>query len=156
MDLAINTTHSSLSQLDLDNFCNNFGITDDFGPLLPGPNDTIRDFPPGKIGIYCRFIEFSNFRLPLSRFLLYVLEYFRIHISQLFVLGAARVSHFELMCRSFGKDPTVTLFRRFYYSGKGAGGWMTFEKRRDRKNHPVSACYEEPFDSLKGWRDRFF
>lgn len=92
----------------------------------------------------------------MSHFLLAVLEYFGVHISQLSVLGAARVSHFEYMCRICGGVPTVPLFWRFYYTGKGAGGWLTFEKRRDKKDHPVPSCYEEPFDSLKSWREKFF
>lgn len=49
MSLTINTIYSTLSQLELDNFYNTFGIDDSFGPLLPGPDDTIRDFPPEKL-----------------------------------------------------------------------------------------------------------
>nr|GEY77529.1 hypothetical protein [Tanacetum cinerariifolium] len=50
----------------------------------------IKDSPEGKIGIYTRFIEFANFRVPLSRFLLRVLKYYQINFSQLSILGAAK------------------------------------------------------------------
>nr|GEZ03875.1 hypothetical protein [Tanacetum cinerariifolium] len=36
--------------LEFDTFCNDYGIGDEYGLELPGLNDTIRDFPQGKIG----------------------------------------------------------------------------------------------------------
>ncbi|GJT93161.1 gypsy type transposase [Tanacetum coccineum] len=44
----------------------------------------------GKIGVYTRFFEYANFRLPLSTFLVNVLKHYRIHISQLSVISAAK------------------------------------------------------------------
>ncbi|GJV04376.1 hypothetical protein Tco_1337945 [Tanacetum coccineum] len=66
--------------------------------------------PTGKIGVYTRFFEYANFCLPLSNFLVNVLRHYRIHISQLYVIGAAKVSHFEILCRVHGFEPTVGLF----------------------------------------------
>nr|GEX23206.1 putative transposase (putative), gypsy type [Tanacetum cinerariifolium] len=71
------------------------------------PNDTICDFPEGKIGIYNRFFKFANFRLPIFTFILRVLLHFGIHISQLSVLGAVRINHFEISCRAHGRVLTV-------------------------------------------------
>ncbi|GJS13207.1 hypothetical protein Tco_0407679 [Tanacetum coccineum] len=76
---------------ELDHFCNTYNISVDLGPELPGREDTIKDAPAGKIGIYTRFLEFANFRVPLSRFLLRVLEYYQINFSQLSVLGASKI-----------------------------------------------------------------
>ncbi|GKG54146.1 hypothetical protein Tco_0557669, partial [Tanacetum coccineum] len=67
----------------------------------------IKDSPVWKTGMYTRFIEFANFRIPLSKFLLCVLEYYQINLSQLSVIGAAKMSHFELMCRVLGRVRTV-------------------------------------------------
>ncbi|GKF44374.1 hypothetical protein Tco_0130926 [Tanacetum coccineum] len=72
------------------------------------------------------------------------------------MLGSARVSHFEISCRAHGGIPTVRLFRCFYLATGLPTGWVTFEKRRKRKHTVVPTCYLEPFDSLKGWRDKFF
>ncbi|GJV38112.1 hypothetical protein Tco_1410589 [Tanacetum coccineum] len=47
--MSIDLFHSDLTILEFDTFCNDYGIGSDFGPELPGPNDTIRDFPKGKI-----------------------------------------------------------------------------------------------------------
>ncbi|GJW42235.1 hypothetical protein Tco_0071034 [Tanacetum coccineum] len=107
--------------------------------------------PTGKIRVYTRFFEFANFRLPLSTFLVDVLRYYRIHISQLSVIAAAKVSHFEIMCRVHDCEPTVGLFRCFYVNSKNKG-WMSFSKR---PGHDV-VCYTKHLDSLKGWNDHFF
>ncbi|GJU63769.1 hypothetical protein Tco_1245604 [Tanacetum coccineum] len=107
--------------------------------------------PTGKIGVYTRFFEYANFRLPLSTFLVDVLRYYHIHISQLSVIGAAKVSHFEVLCRVHGFEPTVGLFRCFYVNSKNKG-WMSFSKRPGND----AVCYTKPLDSLKNWNDRFF
>ncbi|GKE77841.1 hypothetical protein Tco_1543961, partial [Tanacetum coccineum] len=104
-----------------------------------------------KIGLYTKFFDYANFRLPLSTFLVDVLRHFRINISQLFVIGAAKVSYFEILCRVYGVIPTVGLFRCFYVNSK-KNGWMSFSKRSD--NAPV--CYTKSLDSLKNWNDHFF
>ncbi|GJZ52756.1 gypsy type transposase [Tanacetum coccineum] len=142
---------SVLSQKNLDIFCKNFHIPDEVHPLLPSRNQTIHEMPTGKIGVYTRFFEFANFRLPLSTFLVDVLRYYRIHISQLSVIAAAKVSHFEILCRVHDCEPTVGLFRCFYVNSKNKG-WMSFSKRPGHD----AVCYTKPLDSLKGWNDHFF
>ncbi|GKC09696.1 gypsy type transposase [Tanacetum coccineum] len=94
--------------------------------ILPNRNDTMHERPAGKIGLYTRFFDFANFRLPLSTFLVDVLRHFRINISQLSVIGVAKVSHFEILCRVYGIIPTVGLFRCFYVNSKKSG-WMSFK-----------------------------
>ncbi|GKA19857.1 hypothetical protein Tco_0699772 [Tanacetum coccineum] len=49
--VSIDSFHSNLTALELDTFCNDYGIESEFDPELPGPNDTIKDFPAGKIAI---------------------------------------------------------------------------------------------------------
>ncbi|GJS84739.1 hypothetical protein Tco_0751280 [Tanacetum coccineum] len=107
--------------------------------------------PTDKIGVYARFFEYANFRLPLSTFLVDMLRYYHIHISQLSVIGAAIVSHFEVLCRVHGFEPTVRLFCCFYVNSKNKG-WMSFSKRLGND----SVCYTKPLDSLKNRNDRFF
>nr|GFB65111.1 hypothetical protein [Tanacetum cinerariifolium] len=121
-------------------------------PELPGPGDRIVDFPKGKVGVYTRFFEFANFRLPISQFLFDVLGYYQIHLSQLSVIGAAKVSHFEINCRVQNIIPTLSLFCVFYTPSFNSG-WMSFSKTL-RENTPQ--CYTKPLDSLKNWNNRFF
>ncbi|GKF87246.1 hypothetical protein Tco_0258123 [Tanacetum coccineum] len=134
----------------MDHFYNTYNIPDNLGPELHGREDTIRDAPVGKIGIYTRFLEFANFRVPLSRFLLRVLEYYQINFSQLSVLGASKVSHFKITCRVLGYRPSLDTFRRFYVNSI-SNGWMSFSRRG-----PTPCCLSKKFDSLKNWNDHFF
>nr|GEU55603.1 transposase (putative), gypsy type [Tanacetum cinerariifolium] len=71
-----------LTQRELDHHCSVFNIPTELRPELPDRNSTVKDSPKGKIGMYTRFIEFDNYRVPLSNFLLCVLEYYQIHLSQ--------------------------------------------------------------------------
>nr|GEY27426.1 putative transposase (putative), gypsy type [Tanacetum cinerariifolium] len=82
--------------------------------------------PTGKIGVYTRFFEFANFRLPLSTFLVNVLRHYRINLSQLSVIAATKVSHFEILCRVHGIESKEGLFHCFYVNSKNKG-WMSFK-----------------------------
>ncbi|GJW26798.1 hypothetical protein Tco_0040609, partial [Tanacetum coccineum] len=148
---SITDIKSVLTLKALKTICETYHIPDEVHPQLPSPNQTIHEMPTGKIGVYTRFFEYANFRLPLSTFLVNVLRHYRIHISQLSVIGAAKVSHFEILCRVHGFEPTVGLFCCFYVNSKNKG-WVSFSKRQG--NDVV--CYTKPLDSLKSWNDRFF
>nr|GEX53917.1 ribonuclease H-like domain-containing protein [Tanacetum cinerariifolium] len=71
-------------------------------------------------------------------------------IRELSVIGATNVSHFEILCRVYGFDPTVGLFCCFSVNSKNKG-WMSFSKRLGTD----AVCYIKPLDSLKGWNDHF-
>nr|GEU33242.1 hypothetical protein [Tanacetum cinerariifolium] len=140
-----------LTQRALTSFCETYHILDEVHLQLPSPNQTIHEMPSGKIGVHTRFFEYANYRLPLSTSFVNILRYYCIHISQLSVIGAAKVSHFKVLYRVYGFEPTVGLFRCFYVNSKNKG-WMFFSKR------PRSdvVCYTKPLDSLKNWNDHFF
>ncbi|GKB36347.1 hypothetical protein Tco_0881289, partial [Tanacetum coccineum] len=71
---SITDIRSVLTQKNLDIFCQNFHIPDEVHPQLPSPNQTIHEMPTAKIGVYTRFFEYANSRLPLSTFLVDVLS----------------------------------------------------------------------------------
>ncbi|GKG02823.1 hypothetical protein Tco_0310459, partial [Tanacetum coccineum] len=91
---SIYTVTSVMTQRELDLLCSTYNIAaelrPELRPELPDRNPTIKNSPEGKIGMYTRFIEFANYRIPLSKFLLCVLEYYQISLSQLSVIGAAK------------------------------------------------------------------
>ncbi|GJZ58890.1 hypothetical protein Tco_0614706 [Tanacetum coccineum] len=148
---SITDIKSALTQRTLQIFCETYHITDEVHPQLPNPNQTIHEMPTDKICVYTRFFEYANFRLPLSTFLVDVLRYYHFHISQLYVIGAAKVFHFEVLCHVHGFELTVGLFSCFYGNSKN-NGWMLFSKRP--RNDVV--CYTKPLDSLNNWNDHFF
>ncbi|GKD00747.1 hypothetical protein Tco_1171021, partial [Tanacetum coccineum] len=57
-----------LSQRAFDVFCEKFHILEEVHSILPNQGNTIHERPIGKIGLYTRFFDFANFRLPLSTF----------------------------------------------------------------------------------------
>nr|GEY67367.1 transposase (putative), gypsy type [Tanacetum cinerariifolium]GEY67634.1 transposase (putative), gypsy type [Tanacetum cinerariifolium] len=109
---SIYDVKSTLTQTVLDAFCEKYHVPDIVHPKLPCPNQSIRNKARWKIGVYTRFFDFANFWIPHSQFLVDVLDYFHINLSWLFVIAAAKVSHFEILCRVHGYVPTVGLFRR--------------------------------------------
>ncbi|GJV11395.1 hypothetical protein Tco_1352936 [Tanacetum coccineum] len=129
-----------------------YSISEDLHPELPGPKERIVDFPEGKVGVYTKFLEFANFHLLISQFLFDILGHYQIHLSQLSVIGAAKVSHFKINCLVLHIIPSLNLFRVFYIPSFNAG-WMPFSKRPG-KNTPQ--CYTKPLDSLKNWNNQFF
>nr|GFB38218.1 hypothetical protein [Tanacetum cinerariifolium] len=148
LETAVNTiSHEYLLE-----FTSEYGISEMLHPELPGPGNRIVYFPEGKVSVYTRFFEFANFRLPLSQFLFDVLGYYQIHLSQLSVIGAAKVSQFKINCHVQNIVPTLSLFHVFYTPSFNSE-WMSFSKRPG-KNTPQ--CYTKPLDSLKNWNNRFF
>ncbi|GJW57450.1 hypothetical protein Tco_0104181 [Tanacetum coccineum] len=87
---AITDIKCALTQKSLDAFCTKYHIPDEVHPVFPNQNDTMHERPVEKIRLYTRFFDYANFRLPLSVFLVDVLKHFRINISQLSVIGAAK------------------------------------------------------------------
>nr|GEZ20037.1 transposase (putative), gypsy type [Tanacetum cinerariifolium] len=82
---------STISQEYLLEFTSEYGIPKSLHPELPGPTDPIVEFPEGKVGDYTKFFEFANFCIPISKFLFDVLGHYQIHLSQLSVMGAAKL-----------------------------------------------------------------
>ncbi|GJR11629.1 hypothetical protein Tco_0794281 [Tanacetum coccineum] len=143
--------HSIMTPEMVENFCNDYYIPDEVHPVASGRDNTITQFPEGKVGVYTRFFDYCGYRIPFTKFLMAVLRYFRIHISQLSPFGAARVSHFEVLTRVLDLAPSVTVFRAFY-TRTYSDGLFSFAKRS-----PSSpSCFPKPPDSIKNWSDHFF
>ncbi|GJR97912.1 hypothetical protein Tco_0270086 [Tanacetum coccineum] len=117
---------------------------------VPAASASIADFPEGKVGVYTQFFEFANQRVPLSLFMCNVLNHYRLHISQLHCIGAAKMSNFEVNCHLLAINPMVHLFRAFYHTS-WSNGWVSFSKRAGRLQ-----CYTEKLDALRRWREMFF
>ncbi|GJX68022.1 hypothetical protein Tco_0303749 [Tanacetum coccineum] len=109
----IHDIKSKSTQKALDASCAKYHIPACVHPAFPSPNKNIYKV---KIGVYTQFFDFANYRIPLSQFLVDVLGHFRIHLSQLSVVGAAKVSYFEILCRVHGFQPSVNCFQMYLFS----------------------------------------
>ncbi|KAJ0703018.1 hypothetical protein HanPI659440_Chr14g0546261 [Helianthus annuus] len=92
----------------------NFRMSADYGAQYPTEGQTAVDAPTGHVTLFADFFQEGNIRLPLTVFMVDLLEYYRIHISQLSSLGMVCARHFEYYFRPQGLEPTVKHFRRFY------------------------------------------
>ncbi|GJU17363.1 hypothetical protein Tco_1145329 [Tanacetum coccineum] len=141
----------TLSKNDLKDLVKTYRIPLDLHPHLPNVGFTMDRLPADAIGIYSEFLWFSGIRVLFSTFLLSVLKYFKVHISQLVPLGLNKVVSFEVVCHDLNIVPTVTLFRVFQCLCK-QGDWFSFSKRCNTED----VCMDDGPSSLKKWKDKFF
>ncbi|KAM0045869.1 hypothetical protein Hdeb2414_s0009g00309051 [Helianthus debilis subsp. tardiflorus] len=141
---------SVLTQRQLDKFVREYRIPLDLYPVLPSKDETVYPFRQGKFPFYTRVCNFANYRVPFSCFLIRVLQFFRVHISQVNPFGLSRISHFEISCRALDRRSDLGVFR-YFYEFIMAGDWYTFAHR---KGIPSPSSSER--SSLKNWKDNFF
>ncbi|GJQ97689.1 hypothetical protein Tco_0008828 [Tanacetum coccineum] len=93
----MHTYVSRLKNTKLETLIATYDIPLDLRPRLPDPNFRMINLPAGDtaIGMYSRIFDSSGVRIPFSSFLLAVLKYFKVHISQLVPIGLSKVITFE-------------------------------------------------------------
>ncbi|GJZ48146.1 ribonuclease H-like domain-containing protein, partial [Tanacetum coccineum] len=125
----MHTYISRLKDTELETLIATYDILLDLRPCLPDPNFRMINLPARDtaIGIYSRIFDSLGVRIPFSSFLLAVLKYFKVHISQLVPLGLSKA---------------ITL----------DGDWFSFAKHGDHA--PV--CMEVAKSELKLWKEKFF
>jgi hypothetical protein len=116
---------------------------------------TIDACPPNYIPAYSQCFLDGNLRLPLTRFLCSVFEYYNLRFWQLGPLAVARITCFEMQCRALGVTPAIGLFRHFF-SLDGSKNTYSFLLRRISKKHVTPPCFKECPSSSKLWRSNFF
>ncbi|KAM0002440.1 hypothetical protein Hdeb2414_s0326g00868831 [Helianthus debilis subsp. tardiflorus] len=139
-----------LNENGLQWYIDTYAIPASLHPVLPEKDTPIYPFVQGKTGIYTRLFHYSNYRLPLTKFLIEVLLFHEVHLTQMNRFGLAKVCHFELAYRGLGYDPDLDVFQAFYELNR-SGSWYTF-KVRDKN----SCCYTWITTSIKDWKDHFF
>ncbi|GJR14807.1 hypothetical protein Tco_0797459 [Tanacetum coccineum] len=89
---SITSLKCVLTQEHLDVICAKYFVPEEVHPQLPSPDATMHERPAGKVGMYTRFFDYANYRIPFSTFFVSVLTHFRIPFSQLSVFGSAKVA----------------------------------------------------------------
>ncbi|KAJ0439265.1 hypothetical protein HanHA300_Chr16g0623391 [Helianthus annuus] len=115
----------------LKTFSLKYGIHPKYNPTAPQSHHLITDCPDGYIVLSTKHLECSNIRIPFSNFFLDFLKHYKVNISQLAPLGAMKVTHFEIMCRALGGEPSLPLFRQFFVLAR-VGDCYTVSQRRSR------------------------
>ncbi|MFS7948064.1 hypothetical protein Hanom_Chr06g00555591 [Helianthus anomalus] len=120
-------------QKQFDKFLQDYQNPGFLNPKLPALNKPIYLFLPGKFPLYTRVCNFVNYRIPFTKYLIKVLQFFRVHLSQVNPFGLSRINHFEISYRALGQKPDLDVVR---------------------KSIPSPASQEKL--SLKNWKDHFF
>ncbi|GJV95723.1 hypothetical protein Tco_1547300 [Tanacetum coccineum] len=142
----ITTQTCELSQEEFNDFLALYPIPYEYHVILPISNQTVFDAPPGYVGLYTHSFSLTNLRLSLTEFFCEVLEYIQVHILRLNPFGCAKLTTFVVMCKAYGCNPSVDLFRGFFNLCRD-GKWMMFAKR-SKKHIPnllpkVITCIED-------------
>ncbi|KAJ0868487.1 hypothetical protein HanRHA438_Chr12g0575151 [Helianthus annuus] len=121
----------------------------EYGACYPSEGDTGADAPAGYVTMWADFFGDCNLRLPLTVFVVEVLEWYKVHISQLSPFGMIRIRNFEFTFRALGIEPTVGDFRRFYQMTVSLG----FFSFRQREGSPKLMT---PPKGMTMWKKKFF
>ncbi|KAF5786060.1 hypothetical protein HanXRQr2_Chr10g0436151 [Helianthus annuus] len=121
----------------------------EYGAMYPQEGDTAGDAPTGYVSMFADFFGDCIFWLPLTVFVVEILEYYKLRISQLSPLGLIRVRNFEYTFRALGIEPLVGDFRRFYQLTVQLG----FFSFRQREHAPKLML---PPKSMTKWKTKFF
>ncbi|GKB95122.1 hypothetical protein Tco_0981259 [Tanacetum coccineum] len=87
---SITSIKCVLTQEHLDAICAKYFVPEEVHPQLPSSDATMHERPAGKVGMYTRFFDYANYRIPFSTFFVSVLTHFRIPFTQLSVFGSAK------------------------------------------------------------------
>ncbi|KAJ0479985.1 hypothetical protein HanIR_Chr13g0626331 [Helianthus annuus] len=105
----------------------------------------------GYITLFWDFFSACNFRLPMTKFFLEIISYYKFHISQMHPIGMVRVRHFEFACREMHIEPTVDRFRVFHQM-HCSQGFYSFIQRASAKKILLTP----PPKSFHDWKAKFF
>ncbi|KAJ0612181.1 hypothetical protein HanHA300_Chr01g0024651 [Helianthus annuus] len=141
---ALKWTRKTFDRLMLD-----VQMPPEYGAQYPSEGDTGADAPAGYVTLWADFFGDCNLRLPLTVFVVDVLEWYKVHISQVSPFGMIRIRNFEVTFRALGIEPTVGDFRRFYQMTVSLG----FFSFRQRDGSPKLMT---PPKGMTMWKKKFF
>ncbi|GJU61890.1 hypothetical protein Tco_1243725 [Tanacetum coccineum] len=79
-------------------------------------------------------------------------KYFNVHVSRLNPFGCAKITTFAVMCKAYGGEPMVEIFKGLFNLYPG-GQWLTFAKRQDKH---VPNLLPKLITQIGNWKGRFF
>ncbi|KAJ0447746.1 hypothetical protein HanRHA438_Chr17g0815791 [Helianthus annuus] len=133
-----------------DGLIQNLKFPESWGALYPEEGQTAADTLAGYVILFWDFFCEGNFRLPVTKFFLEILGYYKLHISQLHPIGMVRVCHFEFVCQTMHIEPIVPRFRVFYQM-HCTQGFYSFVQRASAKK-----ILQHPPKSFHDWKQKIF
>ncbi|GJU89497.1 hypothetical protein Tco_1301920 [Tanacetum coccineum] len=149
---SITTQTCEVSKEEFNDFLTLYPVPFEYRVILPKSNQTIFDAPLRYVELYTHSFSLANLRLPLTEFFCEVPEYFLVHISRLNPFGCGKLTTFVVMCKAYGYEPSVDLFRGFLNLCQ-AGKLLTFAKRSEKH---VPNLLPKVITRIEGWYEWFF
>ncbi|KAM0003873.1 hypothetical protein Hdeb2414_s0264g00851881 [Helianthus debilis subsp. tardiflorus] len=137
------------SRSSFETFMRDIQMPPEYGATYPQEGDTAGDAPTGYVIMFSEFFGDCNLWLPFTNFVAEILEYYKLHISQLSPLGMIRVRNFKYTFRALGIEPIVGDFRRFCQLSVSLG----FFSFRQREGTPKLMV---PPKGMMKWKTKFF
>ncbi|KAM0058611.1 hypothetical protein Hdeb2414_s0005g00172091 [Helianthus debilis subsp. tardiflorus] len=100
-------------------------MPNEYGARYPQEGDTAGDAPAGYVSMFADWFGDCNLQLPLTVFVVEILEYYKLHISQLSPLGMIRVRNFEYTFRALGIELSREGAPTVMSPPKGMTKWKT-------------------------------
>ncbi|KAL9999904.1 hypothetical protein Hdeb2414_s0455g00897571 [Helianthus debilis subsp. tardiflorus] len=131
-----------------DNLLRDTQMPPEYGAMYPHEGETAADAPAGYVTIWANFFGVCDLRMLLTVFIAEVLEWFKLHTSQLSPFGMMPIRNFEHTFRAFGIEPTVGDFQWFDQMTVSMG----FFSFRQRDSSPKLMV---PPKGLMKWKTKF-
>lgn len=148
-DSAVAKEVSKIKAYDIMRYVERYPCIGRFDPVVPKNHERANTPPRGKVVVYTKWFDISNFRLPVTRFSLDVARFYGKGFAQYHPFGLQKVLIFEMFCWASGKRPDLDIFR-YHFRASKQRSWFTFDKRTSSTFTGIHA------GSVKDWRDRFF
>ncbi|KAJ0680766.1 hypothetical protein HanPI659440_Chr16g0628031 [Helianthus annuus] len=111
----------------------NYRMPAEYGAPYPAESETVAYAPSGYVTRFADFFHEGNFWLSLTVFMADLLEYYRIHISQLSPPEMVRARHFKYCFWSKRIEPTIEHFHCFYQLQVQLGFYSFFAHKGVKK-----------------------
>jgi hypothetical protein len=102
--------------------CKDHCFPAEFEAEFPALGFSATDNPDRNITIYAVWFLNGNLRIPVTTFLISLLGYYGIHISQLHMMRLCQITNFEFCCRALKIAPQTAMFNYFTGSGRRVHG----------------------------------
>jgi len=150
LPIGADDTDSRLSVFNFEKLLEDHPCLARYNPTLPTKDQRANRPPPGKVALYQAYFTSSNLRLPLTKFYLNVLSYYKIGLAQMQPVGAGKILTFEMILVALRLPRSVNLFRKFFRLCR-TGDWFTVSVRGEYNSLITNAP-----GTIKFWRFDYF
>ncbi|GKB42844.1 hypothetical protein Tco_0887786 [Tanacetum coccineum] len=149
---VLRTQTYKLTKAELAQFLVRYDIPSYYKVMLPKRTQPMYDAPDDFVGLYIHSFTLSNLSIPLPKLVCEVLNYYQVHLYRLNPFGCAKLTTFDVMCRAYGRELAVDMFKGFLDLCP-ARDKLAFGKR---PKADVLEVLLKPFSHLRYWKGRFF